>query len=253
MKSALHASGDGTRVLFAGGSYTPADASAMGHALLSLASFAASPPQPANLPAWQATMAPALAVLKMVVAALPSVVVGDARGILLELYDLGARTDGGLVRLCRYFRGDDDVEHLHSYPWSDSVGFMLLGSMRVERRYGDHVHGYEVRATEHHAGDSYAATGGAYERCDLITPEVWTLLVTGPMVNQYAHWSRTTGRYTPWRAFSEARGQRPHAATETLHDSALRCRELADTLSPDDPEALRLRAHADALLRGATP
>ena len=241
--------GDVTRVLLAGGSYAPADATAMGHALLSLASFATSPPQPANLPAWRVTMAPVLSLLTRVAATLPKEVIVGKDGPYLERYDVGTTSDNGAVRLHRFLRSDEDAE-LHSHPWAaDSL--VLLGSMREERRHGTHDTGYEVQIRELHAGDCYAISADTYHRVDLITPEVWTLFCTGPHVRSWAFWNRKTGHHTPWREFIEAKGLWPEADPLTPHDKAMRCITLADLLSPDDPEAARLRAHADTLLRGA--
>lgn len=251
MKSAIHAASGSARVLFANGSYLPDDANAMGHALLSLGSFATSPPQPTNLPAWRATMAPILALLTAVAASLPKDVIVGKDGPYLERYAVGTRSDGGRIRLHRFLRSDEDAE-LHCHPWDESSSLVLLGSMREERRYGAHNTGYEVQSRELHAGDCYGISADTFHRVDLITPEVWTLFCTGPHIQSWAFWNRGTGHHTPWREFLEAKGLWPEANPLTPHDKAIRSSALADLLHPDDPEATRLRAHADELLRGAS-
>lgn len=77
---------------------------------------------------------------------------------------------------------------------------ILWGAYSEERRQPNDT----VTRRAYHTGDINHIEAATYHRVDLITPEVWTLFVTGPKVSSWSFWDRHTGVVTPWRDFVAA-------------------------------------------------
>lgn len=133
-------------------------------------------------------------------ARLPKVVIPGADGsTYLErhtLVDFGHAV--GRVYLHHFHRGDEDRE-LHNHPWY-GLSWILVGGYREERRRwapeGEHVVTRDVRP-----GQLNVLFPFTFHRVDLLDGPCWTLFLTGPVVQSWGFWNRTTGRYLPWREF----------------------------------------------------
>ena len=165
------------------------------------------------------TLAPStLDGLLALAARLPCRIIEGADGsIYLERYTLAELDGGGHLYLHRFRRGDEDRE-LHNHPWHGESR-ILWGSYREERLVdarplispaGEATITGRVIEHVYRPGSTSTLTPETYHRIDLITAEVWTLFVTGPAVQSWGFWSRTTGLVTPWRDFIRAKGQTPY-------------------------------------------
>lgn len=109
-----------------------------------------------------------------------------------------------------HFTRSDDAGELHNHPWQWSVSLILKGSYSEERRKDfarcpfKSLHGClcsVVRRHFYYPGSLNVITANDFHRVDLVTEDVWTLFLVGPVVQSWGFWSRGTLRFTPWRKF----------------------------------------------------
>lgn len=161
-------------------------------------------------------MSPARAMLTALLPRLRAAVKSDTitgrdGDVYMERFHLLTFPDGGHVRLHRIARSDLDHE-LHDHPWH-AVSLILAGSYREERRVGE-PGAYEIVSRVYLPSDVNHIGADDYHRLELITPEVWSLFVTGPKLKSWSFWDRDTGVVTPWREFLRAKGVPAAALTE---------------------------------------
>lgn len=125
----------------------------------------------------------------------------------LERYVLLTRgPKRGNVYLHRFLRGDEDRE-LHNHPWY-GLSLILVGGYREERRCwtpeGERVETRDVRP-----GALNFISPHTFHRVELNQGPCWTLFITGPVVQSWGFWDRSTGEYTPWRRFIARKGMVP--------------------------------------------
>lgn len=237
------------RVTMGGASLSPTDAETLGIRLVALAGFAKTcGPRSGSIPTWADTTTGIRSILTTLASRLVCKTISGPDGsVYLERYYLADSKEHGRVYLHHFLRGDMDRE-LHGHPFT-SDSYVLLGSLREERRGEMRPDGtYPIVVIERHAGDTYQIGADTWHRLDLITPEAWTLFVTGPKIQTWAFWSRDTGDYTPWRKFIGLRDD-PNFTMPTA-DEAHYCLAVAEQLPEGDPGRDRLRAQAANLMRG---
>lgn len=97
-----------------------------------------------------------------------------------------------------------DVRELHCHPWAWARTFILAGSYSEDRASSLSVDFVAKRATldgstwrteVFRPGDTNVIYGSTFHRVDLLTPEVWTLFVHGPRVQDWG--------FVPMHRFAE--------------------------------------------------
>lgn len=83
-----------------------------------------------------------------------------------------------------HFLSSDPSDEVHSHPWS-AVSFILAGAYRDHRCPVGHDPSVAIVQT-YRAGDVNHIQPEDRHRVELLTPDVWTLLVRGPMVQDWA-------------------------------------------------------------------
>jgi hypothetical protein len=125
---------------------------------------------------------------------------GSEAAPYLTRYFLAEDAAAGSVYLHHFHRGDGDPE-LHNHPWG-GISLILAGGYREERRIGD-AESYRVEQRVYRAGSVNELEADTFHRLDLLEDagECWTLFVTGPRVQTWGFWDRTSGAFTPWDEF----------------------------------------------------
>jgi len=92
-----------------------------------------------------------------------------------------------------FHSSDWDLE-LHNHPWKRSLSFILSGTYKEEYRKGDSV---KTRVLT--KGDFNYITSNRFHRVSLITPNVWTLFISGSKIKDWGFWNRKTKQYVAWQ------------------------------------------------------
>jgi hypothetical protein len=118
---------------------------------------------------------------------------------------------GWRVHLHQFHRSDEDRE-LHNHPWRWGASLVLAGGyievLRVRAQAGGFARD-RVLQRPVLPGSINRLKADTFHRVELLERDCWTLFASGPVVQSWGFWSLATGRYTPWRAFIEAKGFRP--------------------------------------------
>lgn len=86
----------------------------------------------------------------------------------------------------KFLISDPEVQYLHSHPFNGSFSIILWGSYREERLIFTEAH-CEIVSKVFKPGMINILGKDCYHRVDLLTPNVWTLFVTGGNKKKY-HW-----------------------------------------------------------------
>ena len=80
-----------------------------------------------------------------------------------------------------HFLASDPVDQVHSHPWP-AFCLLLVGGYREHRCQGEG----QVLVRDFHQGDVNTLEPGTRHRVQLLTPDVWTLVVRGPASQPWA-------------------------------------------------------------------
>ena len=101
------------------------------------------------------------------------------------------------------FHDSDRDEALHNHEWKNSFSIILKGSYREEYRDNKTK---KVKERVLSPGKFNFISADKFHRVDLLTPEVWTLFISGSKRGQEDHswgfWDRLTNKYTDWKEFT---------------------------------------------------
>jgi len=97
------------------------------------------------------------------------------------------------------FHNSDHDYAVHSHPWNYSISFIFSGSYAEERRQKDD----SIKTKILSPGRINFIRGTDFHRVDLLSPNVWTLFISGPKVKDWGFWDRDTHEYTQWEKFLE--------------------------------------------------
>ena len=114
------------------------------------------------------------------------------RAYLGERKDLTKSIAGGFLH--RFVSSDEQEWHCH--PWEWSYAFIIKGAYREQRVRATAIDtdlktasavldGNSLETAEFHPGDTNLILVETFHRVDLLTPEVWTLFVHGPRVQDW--------------------------------------------------------------------
>lgn len=114
-------------------------------------------------------------------------------------------TDACKLFLHNFHRPDEDTE-LHNHPWAAAIAIVLSGGYVEERKshLGDRVYKRPVRRFS--VNILFADTFHCVASLDRDT---WTVMLTGPRVQDWGFWDRLTGEFEQWEDFIRGKGQTP--------------------------------------------
>ena len=104
------------------------------------------------------------------------------------------------VYLHKFLSSDEDVE-LHSHPWGLSISLLLSGRYLESRRMNGYNNSFYIKSRIYSTGDFNAIRSDNFHRVELITPNVWTLFLSGNKEHEWGFWDRVTTKYTQWEEF----------------------------------------------------
>ncbi len=110
------------------------------------------------------------------------------------------------VFLHHFHRGDEDYE-LHNHPWLFAVSLILVNGYCEWRRPNEG----RIKPVVFLPGALNFIWPGTYHRVDLLGPDVWSIMVAGPSVQDWGFWDRFTGKVTPWEEFIRSKNHDPTA------------------------------------------
>jgi hypothetical protein len=107
------------------------------------------------------------------------------------------------------FHKSDDPD-LHSHPWVWALSWILSGGY-VEERLDDADlrHGRTMPSIRRfRAGSFNLIRKTDYHRVELVGGRpCWTLFLVGPKFSSWGFWVRATGKFVPWRQYTDERRQ----------------------------------------------
>lgn len=104
-----------------------------------------------------------------------------------------------------FHRPDEDPE-LHNHPWVVAVALVLSGGYVEERKsYADN-RVYKRPVCRFSINILFADT---FHRVDSLDPDTWTIMLTGPRIQDWGFWDRRTGDYEQWEEFIRNKGMNP--------------------------------------------
>lgn len=107
------------------------------------------------------------------------------------------------IYIHHFHSGDSDLE-LHNHEWKISASLILSGSYVEERRDSDD----KIKTKIVSPGSLNIIKDSTFHRVDLITPEVWTLFISGHKGKpSWGFWDRHTGKFTQWEEFLNRKAQ----------------------------------------------
>lgn len=124
----------------------------------------------------------------------------EDRPYLLRFY---IKRNGRLpgIYLHRFLSGDLDRD-LHNHPWKKSYSLILYGKYKEERYDGS-----EIMSRVLSPGNVNVIRYNDFHRIDLITKGVWTLFVSGDVVQAWGFKNRDTGKFTHWKTYLESKNR----------------------------------------------
>jgi|SRR5690606_12246533 len=96
------------------------------------------------------------------------------------------------------FKSSDEDLELHSHPWSRSLSLILAGSYKEEYLEDGVV---KVRILK--PGMFNYIKHNKFHRIELLTPEVWTLFVSGKKTKTWGFIDRDTLKFTDWETHTK--------------------------------------------------
>jgi hypothetical protein len=93
-------------------------------------------------------------------------------------------------------KSDPDKE-LHNHKWKYSISFILKGAYCESFRDKND----QVQTKIYRAGNINIIPANKFHKLELLTPEVWTLFISGPSVQDWGFWDSETKKYTNWKKF----------------------------------------------------
>lgn len=130
-----------------------------------------------------------------------------------------------------HFRASDEEKACHNHPWDESRSLILVGGYHEERLVTNPDGSLTRHFKQFWPGDINTIRSSDFHRVDLITPDVWTLFVTGKKSSTWGFKDPLTGVFEHWKTFVE-RGRRvPNLILKVLHKNDLKT--LREDLSPE--------------------
>ncbi len=109
------------------------------------------------------------------------------------------------IYIHHFHSSDSDLE-LHNHEWKISASLILYGSYAEERRGSDD----KIKIKIVSPGSLNIIKGSTFHRVDLLTPEVWTLFISGHKgKSSWGFWDRHTGKFTQWEKFIKEKYNNP--------------------------------------------
>lgn len=107
------------------------------------------------------------------------------------------------------FHKSDDAGDLHNHPWKFALSFVLAGGYSEEKRTltGTAHDPVTCRTVLPFTFNLIRATH--FHRVDLLEKDAWTLFVSGPRINSWGFWNRSTQEYRHWREYLHGRKLAP--------------------------------------------
>lgn len=108
------------------------------------------------------------------------------------------------VKLHQFVRSDSDAE-LHNHPWDWAASLILAGGYSEERRVvssSDNGRWHDTVQQRFFLPFSLNfLRANTFHRVDLLEEDCWTIFVTGPKVQSWGFWSRTSREFWDHHVF----------------------------------------------------